>query len=128
MQDASPRPRSKSGSQTRQRTAALLIALTPAERADFEARAAKAGLSLSAFARFAALGDKGPRARRRPIVDAAALAQTHAELKRVGNNLNQIAKALNGGHRVLLPEVREAAEDVSLVMLEIMRAFGYEPD
>ena len=61
-------------------------------------------------------------------MDAAALAQTHAELKRVGNNLNQIAKALNGGHRVLLPEVREAAEDVSLVMLEIMRAFGYEPD
>ena len=128
MQDASPRPRSKSGSQTRQRTAALLIALTPAERADFEARAAKAGLSLSAFARAAALGDKGPRSRRRPTVEAATLAQTHIELKRIGNNINQIAKALNSGHRVLLPEVQKAAEDVSLVMLEIMRAFGYEPD
>lgn len=128
MSDASPRPRSKSGSQTRQRTAALLIALTPAERADFEARAAKAGLSLSAFARAAALGEAGPRARRRPIVDAAELASVHAELKRVGNNVNQIAKALNSGHRVLLPEVQKAHEDISLVMLEIMKAFGYKPE
>jgi hypothetical protein len=128
MPDTAPRSKSKSGSQKRQRTAALLIALTPAERADFEARAANAGLSLSAFARAAALGDKGPRARRRPTVEAATLAQTHAELRRVGNNLNQIAKALNSGHRVLVPEVQKAAEDISFVMIEIMKAFGYKTD
>ena len=128
MPNASPRPKTKSGSQTRQRTAAALVALTPAERAELEHRAANAGLSLSSFCRAAALGDAGPRARRRPTVEAATLAQTHGELRRVGNNLNQIARALNGGHKVLLPEVQKAAEDISLVMLEIMKAFGYQPE
>ena len=74
------------------------------------------------------LGDAGIRARRKPTVEAALLAHTHVELKRIGNNLNQIAKALNSGHRVLVPEVQKAAEDCSLVMLEIMKAFGYKPD
>ena len=74
------------------------------------------------------LGDAGIRARRKPTIEAATLAQTHGELRRVGNNLNQIAKALNSGHRVLVPEVQKAAEDISLVMLEIMKAFGYQPD
>ena len=120
--------KSKSGSQTRQRTAAALVALTPEERAELDRRARVAGLSLSSFCRAAALGDAGPRARRRPTVEAAALAQTHAELRRVGNNLNQIAKALNSGHRALVPEVSKAAEDISLVMLEIMKAFGYQPE
>jgi hypothetical protein len=102
--------------------------LTPAERAELETRARVAGLSLSSFCRAAALGEAGPRARRRPTVEAALLAQTHAELRRVGNNLNQIARALNSGHRVLVPEVAAAAEDCRAVMLEIMKAFGYQPD
>ena len=125
---ASPRPKTKSGSQTRQRTAAALIALTPEERAEVERKAANAGLSLSSFGRACMLGDAGIRARRKPTIEAATLAQTHGELRRVGNNLNQIAKALNSGHRVLVPEVQKAAEDISLVMLEIMKAFGYQPD
>ena len=102
--------------------------MTPAERAAFEEKAAKAGLSLSAFARAAALGDKGPRARRRPTVEAAKLAETHIHLRRIGNNLNQIAKAIHTGDAPPILEVQKAAEDVSLVMIEIMKAFGYQVD
>jgi len=120
--------RRKGASQTRQRKKTVQIALTPEERADIERRAAHAGLSLSSFCRAAALGDPGPRAARRPIVDAAALARTQAELKRVGNNLNQIAHALNIRETVLLPAITNAHEDLRIVLFEIARALGYRPE
>ena len=125
---ASPRPKTKSGSQTRQRTAAALIALTPEERAEVERKAANAGLSLSSFGRACMLGDAGIRARRRPIVDAVELAKTHAELRRIGNNLNQIAHALNIGETVFFPAVTKAHEELSIVLFEIARALGYRPE
>ena len=106
----------------------MLIALTPQERAAFEEKAANAGLSLSAFARAAALGDKGPRARRRPTVEAAKLAETHIHLRRIGNNLNQIAKAMHTGSTPPPIEVQKASEELSLVLIEIMKAFGYQVD
>lgn len=115
-------------SQNRKRRASIEIALTPEERAEIERRAADAGLSLSSFCRAAALGDAGPRARRRPIVDAVELAKTHAELRRIGNNLNQIAHALNIGETVLFPAVTKAHEDLSIVLFEIARALGYRPE
>lgn len=119
--------RKRDASQNRQRRASIEIALTQEERAEIERRAANAGLSLSSFCRAAALGDPGPRAARRPIVDAAALAHTHAELRRVGNNLNQIAHALNIKETVLWPDIQKAHEELSLVLFEIARALGYRP-
>lgn len=104
------------------------VCWTPDEYAEMTTRAAEAGLSVSAFIRAAALGDAGPRARRRPIVDAAALAQTHAELRRIGNNLNQIAHALNIGETVFFPTVIKAHEELSIVLFEIARALGYRPE
>ncbi len=118
--------RKRKASQKRQRSFSIEIALTSTERAEIERRAADAGLSLSSFSRAAALGDPGPRAARRPTVEAATLASVHAELKRVGNNVNQIAKALNSGHRVLLPEVQKAHEELSLILFEVACAFGYK--
>ena len=73
------------------RTSALHVQLTPAERAEFEAAAASAGVaSLSAFARFLffqRLFDAGALAATRRNPDARRLA---AELKAIGNNLNQL--------------------------------------
>lgn len=122
-----PKGYRKKTSQKRQRTASIEAVLTAEERAEIEERAAAAGLSLSAFIRACALGDAGPRARRRPVVDTAKLAETHIELKRVGNNLNQIAKAINTGHAPPLIEVQRAGEELSLVLFEIASAMGYRP-
>ena len=120
--------RKEDASQPRQRIIKFSVSWTPDEADRVKTRAAEAGLSVSAFIRAAALGDAGPRARRRPIVDAAALAQTHAELRRIGNNLNQIAHALNIGEAVLMPTITKAHEELSIVLFEIARALGYRPE
>jgi len=94
--DTRPKPKRRSGSQKRQRgKGAVLVSLLPEERALAEQKAADAGLSLSAYGRASMLGDAGPRARRRLPVGRAALAHAVAEFNRAGNNLNQIARALN---------------------------------
>ena len=73
------------------RTSALHVQLTPAERAEFEAAAASAGVaSLSAFARFLFFrrpGEVRPAAATRRNPDATRLAR---ELNAIGNNLNQL--------------------------------------
>ena len=74
-----------------------ILRLTAKERATLEARATAAGLSVASYLRTAALGTSGPRARRRPTIDREALMTATAELNRVGNNLNQLARAINQG-------------------------------
>jgi hypothetical protein len=67
------------------------IRLTDAERADLEAKAALEGMSLSEWVRKELTNSK---ARRAPAATDKALL---TELNRIGNNLNQIARALNRG-------------------------------
>ena len=87
----------RSGSQRRQRTKSLQIALTPDEEAEVKAKATACGLSPSSYGRAMLFGNPGPRARRRPTVHARALALATAALNQIGNNLNQIAHVLNAG-------------------------------
>lgn len=54
-------------------------------------RALAAGLGLSAYVRRCALAGGAPA----PVVDARELRPIYAELRRCGNNANQIARALN---------------------------------
>ena len=68
------------------RTAQLHVLVTPAERSAVHRAATDAGLSVSAFVRRRALGQ--------PIA-ARADAQARAALRRVGVNLNQLARAAN---------------------------------
>lgn len=68
------------------RTAQLHVLVTPAERSAVHRAAADAGLSVSAFVRRRALGQP---------VTARADAQARAALRRVGVNLNQLARAAN---------------------------------
>ena len=74
-----------------------ILRLTAEERTTLETRATGAGLSVASYLRTAALGTSGPRARRRPTIDREALMTATAELNRVGNNLNQLARAINQG-------------------------------
>ncbi|MGH7107042.1 MAG: MobC family plasmid mobilization relaxosome protein [Acetobacteraceae bacterium] len=72
-----------------QRRCHLSIALTAAERALLDERAALAGLRPAVYLRQAALAGAAAVDRR---VD---LMRLHVELRRIGNNLNQIAHAAN---------------------------------
>lgn len=114
----SPR-RTRSGSQTRQRLHSAGMACTPAERAQLDAAAERAGMSVSAFMRHQCLGTPGPRAVRRPSVERGALAQMLGQLGKCGSNLNQIARVLNSGGEPqgdiaeAIAEIRQAALAIS---------------
>lgn len=73
------------------RKARIEVRVTAAEAERIRARAAALGLSVSAHIRRAALAD-GPVTL---VADAGALADVYVELRRSGNNVNQVARALN---------------------------------
>lgn len=75
------------------RTENLSVRLTKSERVRIEHRAAAAGLTVSAWAaQLLAKGQVTVEAKPAAVVMAPELI---AEFKRIGNNLNQIAHALN---------------------------------
>jgi hypothetical protein len=117
----------RSGSEKRQRaTKPVLVRLLPEERAAVEEKAAAAGLQLAPYARACMLGDAGPRAKKRPPVDRELLARTNGELNRVGNNLNQLAHALNRGGDLDPYGLRAASRELLATLTEIRRALGYD--
>lgn len=94
--DLLPAKKARHGSDRRQRRHVRNIRFDDGELAELEARAGDAGLSVGAYLRKCALGEAGPRARRRlPVIDVELLARNNAALNRIGNNLNQIARALH---------------------------------
>lgn len=97
-----------SGSEKRQRNKRLSIRFTVEEFNQIAAKADKAGLGVAAFMRAATLGDAGPRAQRRPPADHVALRQLIGHAGRIGNNINQIARALNTAEKGGLTELPEA--------------------
>lgn len=94
------------------RTAWLNIRCTDAERAAIVARSASCGMAPSAFVREAALLRSTPPVR---VADADELRRIHVDLKRIGNNLNQAARALNayGADETTLGMLRDALGPVS---------------
>jgi Bacterial mobilisation protein (MobC) len=100
-----------------QRRCHLSIALTAAERASLEARAASAGLRPAVYLRQASLAGAVTVDRQ---VD---LARLHVELRRIGNNLNQVAHAANSalaGDEY--PAVRVAVASVEGALVELRAA------
>ena len=95
----------------------LSIALTATERALLDARAASAGLRPAVYLRQAALAGAAAVDRR------ADLTRLHVELRRIGNNLNQLAHAANSalaGDEY--PAVRVAVASVEGVLVELRAA------
>jgi hypothetical protein len=124
MTDVPPKPKK---SDKRQRTETLFARVTPEEKSAFAARADRAGMASAAFMRALALGDAGPRARRRRPVEHRALVQTLAALNRVGNNLNQLARNTNLGIDIDVPQLRDALHQYHAVTAAIYEALGMEP-
>ena len=115
------------GSDKRQRGKIHPVRCTLEEFNAIAAKADKAGLSAAGFMRAAALGDAGPRAQRRPPADHVALRQILGHIGRIGNNLNQIARALNAGELAKLPELKEALRACIDVRDAIFEALGKKP-
>lgn len=108
-------------SEKRQREAQILVRLTAEELAQADALADRAGLTRAAFARAAIIGSTGPRAQKRTPADKTALLRILGELGRVGNNLNQIARAGNAGLDIDQAALKDAAAAI-VDMREIVRA------
>lgn len=116
-----------SGSDKRQRDETVTVRLTKDERATLDALSSRSGLTAGAFMRAAAFGDAGPRAQRRPPADHKALRQLLGECGRVGNNLNQIARSLNAGGGVNIPELTAACAVYRDISAGILAALAMAP-
>lgn len=86
--------------------------LTPAERAHFEKQAATNGMSISKYIKATALLN----APKQPKIDHDdAVAMIH-EMRKIGNNINQLAHAANATGRVASSnEIAKLREQVALV-------------
>ena len=142
--DLAPPRKSRHGSERRQRIETIHVRVYPPEMERLKAEAAAAGMSAAGYLRAGRLGEgaSGPRVRRRlPVIEATLLAQAVAELNRIGNNLNQTARALNelrligiesGNDRLarVIDDMREvnqdALRDLKVTMRATREAAGYD--
>ena len=122
----SDKPPSGSGSEKRQRTKLAMIRLTPAELAEAEEAASRAGLTLSSYGRAQMLSALPPRSVRRPPVEKELLAKVLGQLGKAGSNLNQVARAANLG-KDEFEEVQAAIAEVRLAAHAVMQALGRRP-
>ena len=115
---------------TPHRSRVVKTRLTEEEYADFAARLAPYEISQAEFIRQAV-----KRATLRPIVTVspvndellAAIGKLTAEYGKIGNNLNQIARAINDWHNPypqLAAEVRAAASDLAALKFEVLEKVG----
>jgi len=124
-------PTKASGSEKRQRNRKTDIRWDDTEYAVLTEKAMAAAMSLNAYIRASALGSPGPRARRAPHVNAVELGEATAALNKAGNNLNQIAHALNtallAGQPVVVPGALAAAiEQTNAAIDRILEITGYK--
>ena len=127
MTTAKSKPRTRSGSETRRRDKRLLVRLDDRELTEIEAGASAAGLTLASFARARILANPA-KPSRRATPDMALLAQILGQLGRVGSNINQIARGLNGGDMRGLDDLPLALAEFRGTASLILRALGMRPD
>lgn len=119
--------RKVSGSETRQRERLVPVRMTDDERDLVRERAQAAGLTVGAYIRRTALGDSGPRARRRPIIERELLSRILAHLGKVGSNLNQLAREQNTGGTPDADDLARSLDDLAQMRRAILEAMGREP-
>lgn len=121
---AFPARRARSGSEQRRKYANLTIRLLPEERAQIEADAERAGLSLGGYVRVRMLAHPTTRAVRRPPVEYAVLGQLMAQLGRIGGNLAQLVKRVNFGEGVARQEIENGIADWREIAAKIKEILG----
>ena len=95
----------------------LNLRLTAAEKQHVHAQAEMAGLTPMEYVRRRALGYVVPPAPSRRVFDPALI----SEINRVGNNVNQLARAAHTG-REFIKYWREVGQELTRVLDHIVRA------
>lgn len=114
----------ESGSETRQRSGLIGFRVTPQERAEIEAAAEQAGLTVGSYVRLSLLTAPETKPVKRPPTQAASLARLLGQLGKIGGNLNQIAARLNRYQDVTDQEIKAALEGLKELRTEILEALG----
>ena len=94
------------------------VRLTKDEYYDLTKKARKAWLTTGAFVRMAVAGQE---IREAPSADVPVLIR---EVRRVGNNIDQILKIANSRGLLEVPDLRKALEDNRAIEKMIARAYG----
>jgi hypothetical protein len=113
----------RSGSQKRQRQSQVKVGLLTEERAVLKEKATAAGVSLASFMRVCALNESGPRARRAPTIEIAAMRDCTAALQAVARPLERVAHAENALHR---EEAQRLFASVGDLLAELNKLVGRE--
>lgn len=114
----------KSGSENRARKIILPVRLTAEEHAEITAKAEAAGVSAGGFLRACGLGQVTPGTKRRAPADKAILERVIAELRRVGNNINQIARAANMNEPTDSVSLNHALSEYMATLHQLREASG----
>src|SRR5271166_2086785 len=94
----------RSGSEKRKRAPIIGFRATDEERAQIEASAQRAGLTVGSYVRSRALAKPTTRAVRRPPVETAQLARLLGQLGAVGGAVQLLVQKHAGGDRVTTGE------------------------
>ena len=119
-----PQKTARSGTEQRQKSSQLAFRVSPEERAQIEAAADAAELTIGSFVRGKMLKKIVTKEVRRPSIDREILGRALGMLGKVGSNINQIAKHLNSGGNVPNAEIAKALNDVSFLKEKILKAIG----
>lgn len=117
----------KSGSETRKREPIIGFRATEGERAEIQAAAQRAGLTVGSYVRMRALKKQETRAVRRPPVETAQLAQLLGMLGAAGGTMQLLMKKHNAGSVVTGEEFSECLALFRKAAEDIIHALGKHP-
>lgn len=115
------------GSENRKRQDVIKFRVTPEEKLQIEADAARAGVSTASYARNLLLDAPIPTQAKRIPVETELLKKTLAELNKIGSNINQLARSHNQRRPPYRADVVAALETLNLLILEVLTALGKKP-
>lgn len=98
MAEESSKQQPRRRSEARQKGEMIGFRVTPEEKAEIEAAAEQAGLTVGSFVRDRILTKCKTGKRRKPSLDRVLLSKTLAQLGKVGSNLNQAVRLGHEGH------------------------------
>lgn len=122
MQETNPGEGKPHGSESRKKGGIIGFRVDATERAEIEAAAEAAGLTIGSFVRDTMLRRVSTKPTRRPSLDRVLLSQLLGQLGKLGGNLNQIARRLNAGAGVGADRITAACDELWILKDEILKA------